>query len=68
MKMNKILVPVVFHETSLRMVHQAAYLARHFHSEIIPIVEASQRPPDRCVDALIMMHRYPGDLVQVGYN
>jgi len=35
MKMNKILVPVVFHETSLRMVHQAAYLARHFHSEII---------------------------------
>jgi nucleotide-binding universal stress UspA family protein len=35
MKMNKILIPVVFHDTSLRMIYQAAYLARHFHSEII---------------------------------
>ena len=46
MKMNKILVPVVFHEASLRMVHQAAYLARHFHSEIIllHVVTPSEYP------------------------
>jgi len=35
MNINKILVPVVFLEASLRVVQQAAYLARHFHSEII---------------------------------
>ena len=33
--MNKILLPVDFSSTSLRVVHQAAFLARHFHSEII---------------------------------
>ena len=66
--MKKILLPIDFPNISMGVVHQAVFLARHFHSEIIPIVEASQRPPDRCVDALIMMHRYPGDLVQVGYN
>jgi nucleotide-binding universal stress UspA family protein len=46
MKMNKILVPVVFREASLRMVHQAAYLARHFHSEIIllHVVTPSEYP------------------------
>lgn len=44
--MNKILVPVVFRETSLRMVHQAAYLARHFHSEImlLHVVTPSEYP------------------------
>ncbi len=46
MKMNKILVPVVFRDASLRMVHQAAYLARHFHSEIIllHVVTPSEYP------------------------
>ena len=33
--MKKILVPIVFHNTSLKVVYQAAYLARHFHSQII---------------------------------
>ena len=33
--MNKILLPVDFSSASLRVVHQAAFLARHFHSEII---------------------------------
>jgi nucleotide-binding universal stress UspA family protein len=35
MLVNKILLPVDFSNTSLRVVHQAAFLARHFHSEII---------------------------------
>lgn len=35
MLMNKILLPVDFSSGSLRVVHQAAFLARHFHSEII---------------------------------
>ena len=35
MSMNKILLPVDFPNTSLGVVHQAAFLARHFHSEII---------------------------------
>jgi len=35
MNIKKILVPVVFLDASLRVVHQAAYLARHFQSEII---------------------------------
>jgi len=33
--MNKILLPVDFPNTSLGVIHQAAFLARHFHSEII---------------------------------
>ena len=33
--MNKILLPVDFPNPSLGVVHQAAFLARHFHSEII---------------------------------
>ena len=33
--MNKILLPVDFPNTELRVVHQAAFLARHFHSEIM---------------------------------
>jgi nucleotide-binding universal stress UspA family protein len=33
--MNKILVPVDFSNASRTVVHQAAFLARHFHSEII---------------------------------
>jgi nucleotide-binding universal stress UspA family protein len=35
MLMNKILLPVDFPNTALRVVHQAAFLARHFHSEIM---------------------------------
>ena len=33
--MNKILLPVDFPNTEPRVVHQAAFLARHFHSEIM---------------------------------
>jgi nucleotide-binding universal stress UspA family protein len=32
---KKILLPIDFPDTSLRVVHQAAMLARHFHSEIL---------------------------------
>lgn len=35
MPMKKILLPVDFPNLSLGVIHQAAYLARHFHSEII---------------------------------
>ncbi|HEY4742320.1 MAG TPA: universal stress protein [Candidatus Acidoferrales bacterium] len=35
MKISKILVPVDFPDTSLHTIHEAAVLARHFHSEII---------------------------------
>jgi nucleotide-binding universal stress UspA family protein len=35
MLMNKILLPVDFPNSELRVVHQAAFLARHFHSEIM---------------------------------
>ena len=35
MLMNKILLPVDFPKAPLGVVHQAAFLARHFHSEII---------------------------------
>ncbi len=33
--MNKILLPLDFSKVSLRVIHQAAFLAQHFHSEII---------------------------------
>jgi nucleotide-binding universal stress UspA family protein len=33
--MNKILVPLDFSNASLPVIHQAAFLAQHFHSEII---------------------------------
>ena len=35
MDMNKILLPVDFPSPSPGMIHQATFLARHFHSEII---------------------------------
>jgi len=35
LNINKILLPVDFPNPSLRVVHQAAILARHFHSEIV---------------------------------
>jgi len=34
-KISRILLPVDFQDTSKRVVHQAAVLARHFHSEIV---------------------------------
>lgn len=37
LNIRKILLPVDFPNTSLRVVHQAATLARHFHSEIVMI-------------------------------
>jgi nucleotide-binding universal stress UspA family protein len=35
LNMDKILLPIDFQETSKSVVHQAAVLARHFHSEIV---------------------------------
>ena len=35
LRMKKILLPVEFQDPSLSVVHQAAALARHFHSEIV---------------------------------
>ncbi len=35
LNIKKILLPVDFPNTSLRVIHQAASLARHFHSEIV---------------------------------
>jgi nucleotide-binding universal stress UspA family protein len=35
LSIQKILVPVVFTDTSLNVVHQAAWLARRFHAEVI---------------------------------
>jgi nucleotide-binding universal stress UspA family protein len=45
--MNKILLPVDFPNISLGVVHQAAFLARHFHSEIIllHVVKPMSYPP-----------------------
>jgi nucleotide-binding universal stress UspA family protein len=35
LSIQKILVPIVFMDTSRQVVHQAAWLARHFHAEMI---------------------------------
>ena len=35
LSVQKILLPVVFTDTSTRVVHHAAWLARHFHAEVI---------------------------------
>jgi nucleotide-binding universal stress UspA family protein len=35
MNIKKILVPLVFDDSSLHVIHQAAYLARHFGSEVV---------------------------------
>lgn len=34
-RMCRILLPLDFSQASLRVIHQAAFLAQHFHSEII---------------------------------
>jgi nucleotide-binding universal stress UspA family protein len=41
LNIQKILLPVDFPNTSLRVVHQAATLARHFHSKIVMLHVAS---------------------------
>src|ERR1700735_634304 len=45
--MDRILLPVDFPNVSLGVVHQAAFLARHFHSEIIllHVVKPMSYPP-----------------------
>jgi nucleotide-binding universal stress UspA family protein len=53
--MNKILLPVDFSSTSLRVVHQAAFLARHFHSEIILL-------------HVVAPMSYPVGTVEIGYE
>jgi len=44
LSIQKILVPVVFADTSRQVVHHAPWLARRFHAEIIPV---PQRDPRR---------------------
>jgi len=53
--MNKILLPVDFSSTSLRVVHQAAFLARHFHSEIILL-------------HVVAPMSYPVGILEIGYE
>jgi nucleotide-binding universal stress UspA family protein len=53
--MNKILLPVDFSNTSLRVVHQAAFLARHFHSEIILL-------------HVVAPMSYPVGILEIGYE
>jgi nucleotide-binding universal stress UspA family protein len=55
MLMNKILLPVDFSSTSLRVVHQAAFLARHFHSEIILL-------------HVVAPMSYPVGILEIGYE
>jgi nucleotide-binding universal stress UspA family protein len=55
MLMNKILLPVDFSNTSLRVVHQAALLARHFHSEIILL-------------HVVAPMSYPVGILEIGYE
>jgi nucleotide-binding universal stress UspA family protein len=43
LSIKKILLPVDFPNASLRVIHQAAMLARHFHSEIVMLHVASPR-------------------------
>jgi nucleotide-binding universal stress UspA family protein len=55
MLMNKILLPIDFSNTSLRVVHQAAFLARHFHSEIILL-------------HVVAPMSYPVGILEIGYE
>src|SRR5579863_9525733 len=43
LKIKRILLPVDFPNTSLRVIHQAAKLAHHFHSEILMLHVVTQR-------------------------
>jgi nucleotide-binding universal stress UspA family protein len=53
--MDKILLPVEFPTTSLRVVRQAAFLARHFHSEIILL-------------HVVAPMSYPVGMIELGYE
>ncbi len=53
--MNKILLPVDFPNSELRVVRQAAFLARHFHSEIILLHVVTQQS-------------YPVGILELGYE
>jgi nucleotide-binding universal stress UspA family protein len=55
MLMNKILLPVDFPNSELRVVRQAAFLARHFHSEIILLHVVTQQS-------------YPVGILELGYE
>jgi nucleotide-binding universal stress UspA family protein len=46
---KKILLPVDFPNTSLRVVHQAATLAQHFHSEIVMLHVVTARSHAACL-------------------
>jgi len=46
LNINKILLPIDFPDTSLPVIHQAAALARHFHSEIVMLHVASPQSHD----------------------
>ncbi len=45
LNIQRILLPVDFPNTSLRVVHQAATLARHFHSEIVMLHVVTAQSP-----------------------
>jgi nucleotide-binding universal stress UspA family protein len=55
LSIHKILVPVVFADTSRRVVHQAAWLARRFHAEIILL-------------HVVTPLRYPAGLLESGHE
>ena len=55
MLMDKILLPVEFPITSLSVVRQAAFLARHFHSEIILL-------------HVVAPMSYPVGMIELGYE
>ena len=53
--MNKILLPVDFPNSELRVVRQAAFLARHFHSQIILL-------------HVVTPQSYPVGILELGYE
>ena len=55
MLMNKILLPVDFPNSELRVVRQAAFLARHFHSQIILL-------------HVVTPQSYPVGILELGYE
>lgn len=55
MSMNKILLPVDFPNSELRVVRQAAFLARHFHSQIILL-------------HVVTPQSYPVGILELGYE
>ncbi len=49
LNVRKILLPVDFPDTSLRVIHQAAAMARHFHSEIVMLHVVTELSQSACV-------------------